>query len=51
MKHTNRLSHLCDRKLVQSCIRHADQLRILTDYSNINNNRAIYTRKNKTRLM
>ena len=51
MKHTNRLSRLCDRKLVQSCIRHTDQLRILTDYNNINNNRAIYTRKNKTRLM
>ena len=51
MKHTNRLSRLCDRKLVQSCLRHVDRLRILTDYTNINNNRAIYTRKNKTRLI
>ena len=51
MKHTNRLSCLCDRKLVQSCLRHVDRLRILTDYTNINNNRAIYTRKNKTRLI
>ena len=51
MKHTNRLSLLCDRKLVQSCLRHVDRLRILTDYTNINNNRAIYTRKNKTRLI